>query len=138
MRNFTWSIVFAILLLCSCSRNKAAESSAGPDVSQTSQTEMPDTMKAVNKITAEMAYEGVNNYCHSEYDWSTHSSMMYVEMGDETETEYKVIFRSYTGAFIYFYVGKTSGSTRMVEYVPSLDIENEAGTINLFDYLEKD
>ena len=138
MRNFTCSIVFAILLLCSCSRTKTAESSASQDSLQTSQTEMQDTLKAVNKITAEMAYEGVNNYCHSEYDWSTHSDMMYVEMGDETETEYKVIFRSYTGAFIYFYVGKTSGTTRMVEYVPSLDIENEAGTINLFDYLGKD
>jgi len=25
----------------------------------------------------------------------------------------------------------------MEEYVPALDVRNEAGTINLFDYLEK-
>ena len=62
---------------------------------------------------------------------------MYVTMGEETESEYQVIFRSYTGSFVYFYVGKTSGTTRMVEHVPSLDVENEIGTIDLFDYIEK-
>ena len=88
-----------------------------------------------------MAYEGVNNYCHSEYDWSIaaeNPSMMSVTMGEETETEYKVIFRSYTGALVNFYVDKTNGSTRIVEYVPSLGVENETGTIDLFDYLKKE
>jgi hypothetical protein len=102
-----------------------------------------------------MAYEGVSNYCHSTYDWSvvedsdekassdgetpsSKSSMMYLTMGEETASEYQVIFRSYTGAFVYFYVEKSSGKTRMVEYVPTLDIENEAGTIDLFDYLKKE
>jgi uncharacterized protein YxeA len=99
-------------------------------------------------ITAEMAYEGVNNYCHSTYDWSvvendsaqqsSDSSIMYVEMGEETDSAYQVIFRSYTGAFVNFYVDKASGTTRMEEYVPTLDIRSEAGTINLLDYLKKD
>ena len=90
------------------------------------------------KITKEMADEGVSNYCHSKYDWSIaneNPSIMYISMGEETESEYQVIFRSYTGAYVYFYVNKTSGSTRMVEYVPTLDIENEIGTINIFDYI---
>lgn len=114
------SFVFFALLLCSCQKNKTVEST--------------------DRITAEMAYEGVNNYCHSTYDWSVaeeNPSIMYVTMGEETETEYQVIFRSYTGAFVYFYVDKASGTTRMVESVPSLDVEEEAGTINLSDYLEK-
>ena len=108
---------------------------------------MNDTLyssgKNVNQhqtITAEMAYEGVNNYCHSAYDWSVaedNPSMMSLTMGEETETEYQVIFRSYTGAIVYFYVDKTTGTTRMVEYVPTLDVKNEAGTIDLFDYIEK-
>jgi len=111
----------AVLLLCSCSKSQpSATPSAG--------------------ITAEMAYEGVNNYCHSEYDWSVaqgNPDMMYVTMGEETEAEYQVIFRSYTGALVYFYVDKATGKTRMVEYVPALDAENEAGTLDLSDYLEK-
>jgi hypothetical protein len=87
-----------------------------------------------------MAFEGVSNYCHAEYDWSVaedNPSVMYVEMGEETDTEYEVVFRSYTGAFVLFYVDKANGATRMVEYVPALDIREEAGTIDLFDYLEK-
>ena len=84
-----------------------------------------------------MAYEGVSNYCHSAYDWSIakeNPSIMYVQMGEETDSAYQVVFRSYTGAFVNFYVDKASGTTRMEEYVPTLDVKNDAGTINLYDY----
>lgn len=40
-------------------------------------------------ITAEKAYEGVSNYCHSTYDWTIAEdkpSMMYIEMGEETDS----------------------------------------------------
>ena len=40
---------------------------------------------------------------------------MYVQMGEETDSAYQVVFRSYTGAFVNFYVNKTSGTTRMEE-----------------------
>ena len=88
-------------------------------------------------ITKEMAYEGVSNYCRSTFDWSVakdNPDIMYVEMGEESETAYRVIFRSYTGAFVYFDVDKATGTTKMTEYVPDLDIKIEAGTFNLFDY----
>lgn len=115
------SSVIIALLLCSCRHNK---------------TELIQS----SHITAEMAYEGVNNYCHSNYDWSIaeeNPSMMYVTMGVETESEHEVIFCSYTGAFVYFYVEKASGTTRMVEHVPTLYVKNEVGTFDLFDYLER-
>ena len=121
MKSIVITSLLMVLLLCSCQRNKT-------DVPQHS------------GITAEMAYEGVNNYCHSEYDWSPadeNPSMMSVTMGEETETEYKVIFRSYTGALVNFYVDKSSGKTRLVESVPALDVDSVAGTIDLFDYLDK-
>ncbi|MBR5654019.1 MAG: hypothetical protein IKX22_08045 [Prevotella sp.] len=105
------------------------------------QTAAVDSTKAAERtITKDMAYDGVNNYCHSTYDWSIakdNPSIMYVQLGEETESEYEVIFRSYTGAFVHFYVDKKSGTTRMVEKVPNLDVEEAAGTINLFDYLDK-
>lgn len=110
-----------VLLFCACNRSKT-------DVIQSP------------RVTAEMAYEGVNKYCHSEYDWSVaeeNPSMMSVTMGEETETEYQVIFRSYTGALVYFFVDKASGKTRMVETVPALDVDSVVGTIDLFDYLDK-
>ena len=58
-------------------------------------------------------------------------------MGEETDSAYQVVFRSYTGALVHFYVDKTSGTTRIVEEVHSLNIKEETGTIALFDYLEK-
>ena len=84
-----------------------------------------------------MAYEGINNYCHSTYDWSVakdNPDIMYLQMGEETDSEYQVIFRSYTGAFVHFYVNKINGITRIVEKAPNLNVKEETGTINLFDY----
>ena len=92
------------------------------------------TAASKNHITEEMAYEGVYHYCHSAYDWSIaeeNPDIMYLEMGEETEREYQVIFRSYTGSFVYFHVDKSSGITRLTEYVPILGIEEDAGTIDL-------
>ena len=116
------SSVLMVLMLCSCQGNKT----------QAMQTQV---------ITVQMAYDGVNNYCHSEYDWSVakdNPSMMSVTMGEETETEYQVIFRSYTGALVNFHVDKSSGKTRIVESVPALDVDSVVGIINLFDYIDKD
>ena len=81
MKYIAFTFVFLVLLLCSC-RNHAAPSS---DV----QTE--DTLRT---ITEEMAYEGVNNYCHSTYDWSVakdHPDIMYLTMGEETDSAYQVV-----------------------------------------------
>ena len=130
MKYIAFTFVFVALFLCSCRHNKT-------DVAQISDVQTEDTLRT---ITEEMAYEGVNNYCHKEYDWSVakdNPDIMYLTMGEETDSAYQVIFRSYTGAFVYFYVNKTSGKTSMVEKVPSLNVEEDAGTIELFDYLGK-
>ena len=137
MKSNIYPFVFVVLLLCSCHNSKTNQ--ANDSDLQTETPESPSANPSVVKITAEMAYEGVDNYCHKEYDWSVaadNPDMMYIQMGEETETEYQVVFRSYTGAFVYFHVDKTSGTTKMVEKVPSLGVEEEAGTINLFDYIE--
>ena len=114
MKQIVLLLALTVLCLCSCGTNASKI-----------------------MITAEMAYEGVSNYCHSAYDWSIaedNPDIMTLEMGEETDSVYQVVFRSYTGTLVYFNVDKASGSTRMVEYVPNLDIQNDAGTINIFDY----
>ena len=130
MKYIAFIFIFVALFLCSCNNNKVKNT-------QSSDVQTEDMLRT---ITADMAYEGVNNYCHSAYDWSVakdNPDIMYVQMGEETDSAYQVVFRSYTGAFVHFYVNKTSGVTRMVEKVPSLNVEEDAGTINLFDYLKK-
>ena len=130
MKYIAFIFIFVALFLCSCNNIKVNDT-------QSTDLQSEDTLRT---ITEEMAYEGVNNYCHKEYDWGVakdNPDIMYVQIGEETDSAYQVIFRSYTGAFVHFYVNKTSGTTKMVEKVPSLNVEEEAGTINLFDYLEK-
>ena len=117
MKHIAFSIILIVLLFSSCGANSTK-----------------------SEITAEMAFEGVSNYCHSAYDWSIakdNPSIMYVQMGEETDSAYQVVFRSYTGAFVNFYIDKATGTTKMEEYVPTLDVRSEAGTIEIFDYLEK-
>lgn len=123
MKHFGIISVVALLLVCACHNN----------TNKTQSKQNPPIMQ-------EMAFEGVSNYCHREYDWSVaegNPSLMYVRMEEGSDSEYHVLFRSYTGALVHFYVDKTSGSTKMVETVPALNITQEAGTINLLDYLEK-
>ena len=118
MKRIAFSFILIVLLFSSCGAN---------------------TTKS--ERTAEMAFEAVSNYCHSTYDWSPakdNPDIMYVQMGEETDSAYQVVFRSYTGAFVNFYVDKASGTTRMEEYVPTLDVRNDAGTIELFDYIKKE
>lgn len=99
------------------------------------------TESAEPGITAEMAYEGVYQYCLAAYDWSAaeeNPDLMGLEMGEETEEAYLVTFRSYTGAFVDFRVDKESGAATLTERVPALGIEEDGGTIDLYDYLERD
>lgn len=128
-----WCLVFALswmvwAVLSGCgARNGIADNPSS------------DSHASQSEITKEQAYEGVTNYCHNAYDWSIsedNPDIMYVEMGEETNTEYQVIFRSYTGTFVYFYIDKSSRITRVIEYVPGLEIEEAIGTIDLNDYLE--
>lgn len=121
MKHIAFLFLFATMLLFSCGSK--------------------DTNEPQSKITAEMALEGVSNYCHSEYDWSMakdNPDIMGLQIGEETDSTYQVVFRSYTGALVSFYVNKESGNTRMEEYVPSLNVREETGTIDLFEYLKKE
>ena len=144
MKNIAIASVLMVVLFCTSCRNSTNMTQNAKteslDSLQNGQSDGSDSIVAKKSgITAEMAYKGVNNYCHKEYDWSVtkeNPSMMYVQMGEETEAEYKVVFRSYTGSFVYFYVDKATGKTRMVDFVPALNIEEESGTINLLEYLK--
>ena len=128
--------ILATLALGAALQGCGAKTEAAPPAQP---AETSETGAAESGITAETAYEGVNNYCHEKFDWSfaeENPEAMYVAMGEESETEYQVIFRSYTGSLTYFYVDKADGTTRMTTYVPALDIEEEEGTIQIGDYLK--
>ena len=111
MKHIVFSFILTVLLFCSCGSN-GRSSESHPSL-------LEDGRGAKE--------EGEAN-----------PSIMYVQMGEETDSAYQVVFRSYTGAFVNFYVDKASGTTRMEEYVPNLNVRNDVGTIDLFDYLKKE
>ena len=148
------ALILTVLLPGCGTKDAAADHSPRPTAASTTAPErtstpespdVPETPAALepaapkSEITQEMAYAGVNNYCHITYDWSIAEEIpdiMYVVNWDETETEYVVMFRSYTGAHELFYVDKASGVTRIVFYEPVQQKETDEGTINIWDYLE--
>ena len=140
MKHIAILFILIAMLLCSCGSNGRSSESRQARLDGRVVTDEGEANTTKSEITAEMAYEGVSNYCHSAYDWSIakeNPSIMYVQMGEETDSAYQVVFRSYTGAFVNFYVDKASGTTRIEEYVPALDVKSDAGTINLYDYIDK-
>lgn len=121
MKNKICTFLFVLLPLCSC-HNFQKNSQHHP------------------AITVAQAYEGVSNYCHTTYDGNMSKgnlAMMSLRIEQETDSTIHLVFRSYTDAFVHFYVDKATGITRMVEEVPTLHVEEEVGTIDLFDYIEK-
>ena len=135
-------IVFAMLPGCG-SDNVPADEPEGQEDQGTvpSENEEPDEPKDVipeTKVTEEMAIEGVGNYCRREYGWRDGEDGSYLSQGEETDSEYLVVFRSYTGSIVNFFVEKADGFTRITEYVPALNTETEAGSFDLFDYLGMD
>ena len=134
-------MLFTLLQGCASKNdvpNTQPPETAAPDPTAEAATEAPS---AVPEITAAMAYEGVSTYCQIEYGWRPGGDTGLVtelSMGEETDSEHLVVYRSYTGAIVRFYVDKASGLTRVKEYVPMLDIEEDAGSFDLFDYLGRE
>ena len=134
MKSFFY--IFVLLLVATFVNSGCVSNNNSVNINSTNETNLKDSK---SKLTKDMVYNGINNSCHQNFDWSIakeNPDIMYVEMGEETDTEYQVTFRSYTGSFTYFYVNKSDGNTRIVEYVPVLDIKEESGTINVFDYID--
>ena len=80
------------------------------------------------RVTEENAYEGVSNYCHQMYEWSIaqeNPSIMYVEMGVESDSMYEVVFRSYTGATVHFYVDKHKDANETGGLLYALQLTSE-------------
>ncbi len=133
---FATALLAIALLMVGCD-NTNEEIKNKPEPSGNSEVAIVEPSSSETQLTEEKAYEAIQNYCNETYGYTPESSSMYIEIGDEIDNEYQMRFRSYTGAFVYFYIDKATGDARMVEKVPDLDVEEESGTINVFDYLNK-
>ena len=72
------------------------------------------TLAAIERFCREQNPD-LNNMSQDEYSF-------YWELTSETEQEYVVTYRSYTGSFTYFHVNKATGEVTTMEYVPGITL----------------
>ena len=117
--------------------SEAEESNTETSEAETSETEISDT------ITDEAALAAVEKYC---YDSNPDLKEM-VEAGEynvgwnidsSNDDEVVVLYTSYTSAEVRYYIDRSSGETRVTEYVEGITPEeSETGeTFNINDYIE--
>ncbi|MBQ7061613.1 MAG: hypothetical protein IJM85_07505 [Clostridia bacterium] len=125
-----FAMIIALLMLFTmlqgCASKTDVPNTQPPETAAPEPTaEATEAPSAAPEVTADMAYEGVSTYCQLEYGWRPGQGEYGAELtvGEETDTEHQLAFRSYTGAIVRFFIDKASGLTRMKEYVPALDVE---------------
>ena len=142
--------VIVLLMMCmvlsGCAKNTEVtkiDTDDGPTaeykVSDEAETEDVQT----ERITDDQAITAIKNYCHmtnpdlvniekeGEYP-------VYWEVQSSDENEIVILFRSYTGAQIRYYIDPVLGDTYVTEFVPQITNEEEKTDeeFNIRDYLD--
>jgi hypothetical protein len=99
---------------------------------------------ADTSITQDQALEAVKSYCIAnnpdlESMLGSDDYTVYFDVSTSEADEIVVLFRSYTGAQIRYYVDKTTGEVYVTEFVPGIIDEEQRTeeTFNIRDYMDK-
>ena len=95
-----------------------------------------------DKITDEEALSSIKNYCYENFPnlksmETSNEYTIYWQIASSDEKEVVILFRSYTGAIVRYYINKISGETYTTEFMPSIS-EHEERTdevFNINDYM---
>ncbi len=109
---------------------------SGIDVSTQSPQGSPDSDTAAEAITEEQALEAIKNYCYENNPdlkdmESSDEYTIYWEVSTKDTGERVVLYRSYTGAEIRYYIDPVTGETYVTELVPGI-IDEEQRTEESF------
>ena len=109
---------------------------------------MVNTMSVIEKdgprmLTDEEALSAVRNYCFSsdpdlESIVDSEDYTVYWEIASSDESEIVVLYRSYTGAEIRYYIDRVMGSAYVTEFVPGITEEEQPTSERFFawDHLD--
>ena len=93
-------------------------------------------------ISEEQAVTAVREYCYSvNTDLKSIEEAgeypVYWEIESSDEKEIVVLFRSYTGALIRYYIDGATGDTSITEFMPGITDEEEptGESFNIWDYV---
>ncbi len=114
----------------------------GGKYGESAEEQTPVSAPQQDVLTEEQALEAVKNYCYINNPdlkdmEESGSYTIYWESAANGENEAVVLFRSYTGAEIRYYVDLSTGVTYVTELVPGI-IDEETKTdesLNVRDYL---
>lgn len=112
-----------------------------PDAQKEPLHEMTLTVGTVG-ISEEQAVTAVREYCYSvNTDLKSIEKAgeypVYWEIESSDEKEIVVLFRSYTGALIRYYIDRATGDTSITEFMPGITDEEEptGESFNIWDYV---
>ncbi len=130
--------VMSVFMLTSCGKAGSGQQNKEDVVVSDTQEETDDA-----KITDEQAVEAVKKYCfdsNPDLEDIVNAGEYQVswEVESSGEDEIVVLFRSYTGAEVRYYIDPVSGETYVTEFVSGITDEEERTdeSINIRDYLE--
>lgn len=100
-----------------------------------------ENIETDRKLTDEEALAAIRNYCcinnpDLEEIVNAGEYPAYWEIASGDEEEVTVLFRSYTGALVRYYIDRTSGNTTVTEFVPGITPEEQptGESFNARDY----
>ena len=142
--------VIILLMMCmvlsGCAKNSEVtkiDTDDGPTAVYhvSNETESEDVQN--EKITDDQAMTAIKNYCHKtnpdlENIEKEGEYPVYWEVQSSDENEIVILFRSYTGAQIRYYIDPVLGDTYVTEFVPQITNEEEKTDeeFNIRDYLD--
>ncbi len=120
-----------------------AEEPAAPEEPAPAEQPAPENGQPGDVLTDEQAVTAVRNYCFSnqpdlEEIVKKGEYPVYWDISSSDENEVVVVYRSYTGALIRYYIDRATGDAYVTEFVPGIFTEEQRTdeTLNVRDYLE--
>lgn len=159
-------VVMQMMLLCSCGSNNEGDKPGtsgltGTPIETTKPSDSSDNgssaeagnvsdagssseaeAAAVEKLTDDQALDAIMNYCTTinpdlESMVNSEDYTVFWEISSSDEQQVVVLYRSYTGAEVRYYVDRTTGDTYVTEFVLGITDEEQRTdeSLNARDYL---
>ena len=130
----TLSLVFILsMMICSCGKNSDEIAVKIEDIPETEDT-------IAELISDEQAIDAIRKYCCAINpdleSIAAEEYPVYWEIVSSDDSEIVVLFRSYTGSQVRYYINRATGITNITEFVPGITDEEEptGETFNIRDF----
>ena len=136
---------FAVMFACVMALGLVACGTKTEETSSLQVEEIPAAEESVqvDKITEEQATQAIHDYCIESFPdlanmEGSDDYTLYWEASTNENGEIVVLYRSYTGALIRYYVNPETGETYVTEQVPGIidDEQRTEETLNVKDYIK--